>query len=133
MNTIIRFLAVFFVLFFVLFSCKKDEPISKADPIESEFCTHLGIEDFNSIQPIINQYLKGQNHQLAGEERLNQLNHWLMSKSCVDSSKVRCVSCIYTNPPQSELRLWYNANGAHTSKIIDILMADTLRMVGYHD
>jgi hypothetical protein len=47
--------------------------------------------------------------------------------------EIRCVSCILTNPPQSELSITFYVNGQQIVKVLDIIMDNPLRFRTYHD
>ncbi len=54
-------------------------------------------------------------------------------KNCVAKAEILCNFCIKTNPPQSELKVWFMVNGQQTVKTLDMIMDDPLRFITYHD
>jgi len=60
-------------------------------------------------------------------ERLNQCN-------CIVATKV-CYACIYTLPPQSEVKLVVTYNGEIITKIMDLLTGDEepMKYIRLHD
>jgi hypothetical protein len=113
---------------FSLFSCKKD----KADTTqEDRFCILVNENNFAATGPLINNFLATINNG-STDERLQKLSNWLENKCCVDTAIVLCNSCIETLPPQSELSIDFVSNGQKVTKIMDILMDDTLKFIEYH-
>lgn len=130
MKTIRLSLATILFLTFVLTDCNQDEiECSK----NNEFCAFISSEEYSNTGTLINNYLGGLETSLSDEEKLERLRNWLKCKSCVANVEILCNSCIRTNPPQSELKLWLIVNGQQKEKILDIIMDDPLRFSTYHD
>jgi hypothetical protein len=110
--------------------CKKDDENCSYD---TEFCAFISSEEYNETGTYIDKYLSGLKTNLSDEDKLQKLKDWLECKSCVIRAEILCVSCIETNPPQSELRVTFVVNGQQIVKILDIIMDDPLRFRTYHD
>jgi hypothetical protein len=120
------------ILFWVIAisSCKKDD-IKCTD--DKEFCDFIDKEEYNNIGSLIDKYLVGQRPDINEGEKLEQLLVWLNCKSCVSRSELLCNSCIYTNPPQSEIKVWFTVNGKEVIKVLDVTMDEPLRFSNFHD
>jgi hypothetical protein len=111
-------------------SCKKEDIKCSND---KEFCDFIDKEQYNETGSIIDTYLNGQKKNLNESEKLEQLRTWLNCKSCVTKTELLCNSCIYTNPPQSEIKVWFTVNGQEVVKVLDIIMDEPLRFRTFHD
>lgn len=109
---------------------KKDDVLCSRN---NEFCDFINSEEYNKTGALIDKYLSGLKINLSDEEKLEKLSVWLDCKSCVGNAEILCVSCIYTNPPQSELRVSFIVNGQQAVKILDIIMDNPLKFRTYHD
>jgi hypothetical protein len=123
------FLTVFF-LAFIQSACDKGD-VRCTD--EKEFCAFINSEEYDKTGELIDKYLSGLESNLSEEEQLDKLNDWLECKSCVESAEILCVSCIYTNPPQSEISVSFVVNGQQTVKTLDVIMDNPLRVREIHD
>ncbi len=115
-------------LFFT--GCKKDVAVCLD---ENAFCSYVNSEHFDSTRTVMNDFLKTINKNKNSDEKLEALNAWLACKSCVSKAEIFCNSCIKTNPPQSELRVHFLANGKDIELTLDVLMDEPLRFVRYHE
>lgn len=126
-----RLLFSAFLFFFIMQTgCKKDAMECSYD---TEFCAFVNSEEFNKTGTLIDIYLSSLKTKLSDEEKLVKLKLWLECKNCVEAVEIICVSCIETNPPQSELRVTFIVKRKQIVKILDILMDDPLRFRTYHD
>lgn len=123
-------LTVLFLTLAILTSCNKDEITCSNGEI---FCYYVNKEEFNKTGPTIDNFLKDLKKKLSDEEKLERLVDWLKCKSCVSNAEILCVSCIKTNPPQSEIKVWFIINGQIKTQILDIIMDDPLRFRTFHD
>ena len=117
-------------LIITISSCKKEDIKCSND---KEFCAFIDKEQYNETGSIIDTYLKGQKKNLNEGEKLEQLRTWLNCKSCVTRTELLCNSCIYTSPPQSEIKVWFTVNGQEVVKVLDIIMDEPLRFRTFHD
>src|SRR5690606_31795153 len=99
---------------------------------DREFCAFISAGEYDRPGPIINKYLSKQPTKISGGDQLAALADWLNCKSCISQVEILCNSCIYTNPPQSELKILFSTAGQNTEKILDILMSEPLKFVGFH-
>lgn len=120
----------FLVVTIVYTACKKEDMECSNDSV---FCAYISSEEYNKTGTLIDKYLSGLKTSLSDEEKLRKLKDWMECKSCVEIAEILCVSCIKTNPPQSELRVTFVVNGKQIVKILDIIMDDPLKSGTYHD
>lgn len=107
-----------------LISCQKEK--NEAD-INKEFCASVSAHDFDKTETLINNFLKTVNPGLPDSEKMDKVSAWFQNKSCVSDAKVLCVSCIDTNPAQSEIAITFNINGQPIDKVLDVIMANPMR------
>ncbi len=119
-----------FLLGILIFSCEEDK--NENCPDNEEFCFYIDMGDFNSVIPVINDFLETLEED-APHENLVYLQDWMECKSCVDDVEITCNSCIYTSPPQSELTIVFYSGETRVEKIMDVLMDSTLTVVAFHD
>jgi len=125
----ISFVALF-VIIAGLAGCSGNEGSCAND---EEFCALINAENFDGTGPVIDDYLEGLRSKLSDEEKLDRLVDWLECKSCVKRADIICNSCIYTNPPQSELKIVFVINEVQVERILDIQMRDPLLFSGFHN
>jgi hypothetical protein len=113
----------------VLFGSCSKESISTQD--DFKFCVLVHENNFDQTGPIINDFLDGLKKDKP-DENLEKLANWLESISCVNKVSILCNSCIYTDPPMSELKVDYHTNGLIVATILDIKMSEPLKFVRYH-
>jgi hypothetical protein len=111
-------------------NCNKD---TNACPEEETFCAYINAQSFDSTGTIINRFLEKLSQNAGDEEKMELLRNWLACFKCVDNVEILCVSCIKTNPPQSELKVDFIIENQTIELIIDILMDETLKFVRFHD
>ena len=126
-----RYIIIFFgfLIFSTIFiSCKKDN-ITIFD------CTILQ-EGLKSDNPDL---VKKEINKICGtlsasttKENLQKLTTIISSK-CKMEAIILCSECIYTDPPQSEIKISYSISGIQSSKTIDILSTKPLQFAGMHD
>ncbi len=126
MKKIILICSAIILLTSTLSSCKEH-----AD--DTEFCTFIEKAEYNNTASIIDKYLSGQKKNLSDNEKLEQLRDWLKYKSCVSDAEILCISCIQTDPPQSELKVLFTVDGQHVEKVLDIIMDNPLKFRTFHD
>lgn len=88
--------------------------------------------DFDAVGVVINEYLQTLEKDKL-DANLELLKEWLSCKSCVDDVQILCNSCIFTLPPQSELKIIFISNNIKMEKTMDILMDSPLSFVGFHE
>lgn len=123
-------IAILFSTIITFSNCNKDDVKCSLD---HDFCASIDIEKYNESGTAINKFLRTQKNSLSDEKKLEQLKDWLACKSCVIDAKILCVSCIRTNPPQSEIKVAFNINGQKKEMILDILMDTELKFRNFHE
>jgi hypothetical protein len=116
----------FAVFALLLPACDKESPCLQ----EEAFCSLVNAQDFDGTGPVINEFLKTFNAN--DPQALDELVEWLECKRCVRSAIIVCNSCIYTLPPQSQIEVTFIQDSDSTILIMDIVMDNPLRFVGYH-
>lgn len=123
-----RQIALCFLIIMMFSGCKK-ENISG----NGEFCSAISIQDHDKTLSVINKYLATQNKNLSDEQKIDKLKKWLAAKSCILEVNIFCISCIYTLPAQSELRIRFMIDGRSAEQTLDISMSNPLKAVGFHE
>lgn len=119
------------ILFSILLTGCKKETAKGSD--DTEFCALVSAEEFNKTSIAINKYLTGFNNNYSETKKIELFIDWIKAKSCVTNVKTLCVSCIDTNPSQSEIRVTFLVNGKSIEKTLDIIMDKPLRFGNFHD
>ncbi|MEO9021959.1 MAG: hypothetical protein ABI290_07485 [Ginsengibacter sp.] len=130
MKTTKLIFSTIFLFVIVLTGCKK-EIVEGSNDIE--FCGFVSAEEYNKSSTAIDKYLTGLDNNLSETKKLGLFRDWLKAKSCVTNAEILCVSCIDTNPPQSEIRVTFLVNGKSIEKTLDIIMDKPLRFGNFHD
>lgn len=130
MKKMVSVFTVMILLSVGLTSCKKED-VKCVD--DAEFCSLVGQSELDKTIPIIDKYLATQNKSLSDDEKLEQLRDWLKCKSCISDTEILCNSCIYTYPPQSELKVSFIINEQRVEKSLDIIMGNPLKVRTYHE
>jgi hypothetical protein len=125
----INLTGILLLLLLVCFECDKER---NQEANKEEFCLYLHSENRNKTLPVINDYLKGLKSSWSEEQKIQALTEWLKSCPCVLNASISCVSCIYTDPPQSEINISFQENGKTEDFILDISMSNPLKAVAYH-
>lgn len=120
----------FITVLLLLANCKKESTFC---PESDTFCAFVNQQLYDSTGTIINQFLESLAQNIGDEKKLEQLVNWLSCMNCVESVEILCVSCIKTCPPQSELKVIFIAGNLNVELVLDILMAEKLRFVRYHE
>ena len=113
-------------------------PESPDNTIEVTFCDLLTSQNEAGIGDIINIYFDSLNYTAFDEtlegqqENIQNFETWFKSHDCVDSTKIICVSCVETNPLQSEIYFRVKTSLVTYEKTMDILMSSPLRFNGFH-
>lgn len=118
------------ILLLLLGLCGCDKEKSK-DATKEDFCLYLNSENIDKTIPIINDYLSSLKSNLNDEQKLKALTEWLKSCPCIIDATILCVSCIYTDPAQSEISILLKENGMTGVFILDILMSNPLTAIRY--
>lgn len=69
--------------------------------------------------------------QETRQKHLDILASWLSNQRCISSTEVICNSCVYTEPPISEILVVSNGP-AKDSLILDVRMSTPLAISGVH-
>ena len=112
----------------VLISCKKE-------PVNSFNCSNLkvGIKSGKTdlVKNEINKICVNLSEPIV-KEKVKKLVEIISSK-CNMSASVLCTECIYTAPPQSEIKISFTIAGTEYSKVIDIISRDPIGFAGMHE
>jgi hypothetical protein len=111
-------------------ACQKD---SDNETARCEFCNLVNNQSFEATSPIIDEFLATLDPAITEEEKIESLRAWMKRFDCVEDAATLCVSCIKTNPPQSELQINFLSNGMEVILILDILMDEPLKFVRFHE
>ena len=125
MNTIKLTVVMFFLLLLTV-GCNKE--VNK-----DEFCSYVNVKNIDKTIPFINEFLSELSDNLDDEQKLLAFETWLKSYPCIIDATTLCVSCVYTNPAQSEILISFEENGIIKEFALDISMSDPLRAVGYRE
>jgi len=105
---------------------KKEEQVTDSE----ELCLYLNSGNIDKTLPIINEFLASLPNSSSfseDEQNLQNLARWLKSNSCVIDATVLCVSCIYTDPAQSEVSFSFQEGEIVKVVTLDISMSKPLR------
>jgi hypothetical protein len=87
----------------------------------------------SELAPVLNAFLETIDDSLSDEQKIEQVVNWINSTNCGINAEILCVSCIYTNPPQSEITIHFlTTNGGSQSVVMDIVMSNPMRYGGLH-
>lgn len=109
----------------LLFSaCEKDEiPV-----FTGSLCNNLTTENPISAKSSIDNFLQslpGKN----SDKDLESLAQWLLRQECVKQIDILCNSCIFSLPPQSELRLTIGEPNQVFELHLAILMSEPMEVM----
>ena len=124
---IISFFSIAMILF--VWSCKSNSKPEEEEENKEKICSFVNVEDIDKTIPFIDEFLAGLSNDLDDEQKLQALAVWLKSQPCIDDVLVLCQSCAETNPPTSEILVWFETQ----KLVLDILMDNPLKATGYHD
>ncbi|MCB9226346.1 MAG: hypothetical protein H6578_04170 [Chitinophagales bacterium] len=117
------------IISILICACNKKESICTND----DFCTFINTQNFEDSRSVVNHFLAGIDDKLPKQEKINLLIEWLNCKNCILNTELICVSCIRTNPPQSELNITIIENGTEKEYTMDIIMGSPLVLSRYHE
>ena len=89
-------------------------------------------EDLNKAGPAIDAFLAGLDQTMDDAQKMDALTTWLQSHACIDDAYIACVSCIETNPTQSEIVVSFTESGVKKQLTLDILMSNPPRFSATH-
>ncbi len=127
-NYMKNLILIIIILNSFLFSCNEN----KIDCSDEEFCSFVSNNEYDKTGNLIDTFcatLVTENE----EDNIEKLKEWLECKSCIKNVKIECNSCIFTNPPQSELSVVFRLNGDFVTKTLDILMSKPMKFRAYHE
>jgi hypothetical protein len=127
-GTVVMLCMVLMGLFFAV-GCKKDDG-KKDTKSQEELCLYLNSENIDKTLPIINEFLAdlpNSNSFSEDEQNLQALAEWLKSSPCVIDATVLCVSCILTDPAQSEVSFSFQEGEITKIVTLDISMSKPLK------
>ncbi|MDR0830923.1 MAG: hypothetical protein LBN95_12570 [Prevotellaceae bacterium] len=104
-----------------------------------DFCDILNGQSIAQASFLINQFFQQQalttrpaNELFTDEQKIEEFVAWLNGFDCITNAETVCVSCVYTNPPKSEISITYTHFGQTSTYIVDILMTDIPQFAGVH-
>lgn len=135
-NLMRSWLFIYTVTISLLLSCSKEkEPIC-----HEEICEYIYNENDSLIQKEIARLTldllpkPSDNDKWGQSENLDILVERLNKYNCIVATKV-CYACIYTMPPQSEVKLVVTYNREIITRIMDLLTGDeeSMKYLRLHD
>jgi hypothetical protein len=127
----LQLMALMLIPFILITSACQKENDNEAD--QCEFCNLVNNQSFEATSVIIDEFLAALDQANSDEQKIESLRAWLSSFDCVDDASTLCVSCIKTNPPQSELMISFYSGNQQITLILDVLMDEPLRFVRFHE
>lgn len=116
----------------VLLGCGENEiECPNKNPVA--FCESIADADHKARTTLINSYLKSLPKELSPEEQLERFRDWLTCASCVTRAEILCTSCTKTNPPESEVGIWFTTGEQDGELTVDILMTNPIQLIRYND
>ncbi|MBL7789703.1 MAG: hypothetical protein JNL75_07765 [Chitinophagales bacterium] len=105
-----------------LIACGKEEDNCS---YSSEFCNSIEYADYATASTYMNNFLVTLDANLSDEAKINLLENWLKCKPCVRLIENPCISCMFSNPPQSYIEINVLVKGQIVKNTIYILMSKT--------
>lgn len=103
----------------LMFACdNEDIPCS----YNAQFCSAVSVGDMQEAGKYINDFLSRLPEENNDPEIIELLENWLNCKVCVESVEVFCVSCMYSNPPQSSVKFSLRSHTENPHWRLDIVM-----------
>jgi hypothetical protein len=118
-------------IFLLSWGCSNE--IGNEEIVDEKFCPFVNVENIDKTGPSIDEFLTGLNNDLTVEQQLQELTAWLKFHACITDATILCNSCIYTNPPMSEIAVSFIENGITKTIVLDIKMTNPLKFSGYHE
>jgi len=105
-------------------TCSKDE-ISRSD--DKAMCEHVQSNNFDEVISVMNNHL--QRFRKNDDKALEKFASWLNSSSCVKEAKIICDSCMYSLPPQSDIKVVFMFNSHEIVVNLYVLMDEKLKVL----
>jgi hypothetical protein len=87
----------------------------------------------SELASVVNPFLENIDASLSDEQKIEQVVNWINSTNCGIAAEILCVSCIETNPEQSEITIHFiTAGSGSQSVVMDIVMSNPMRYGGLH-
>ena len=109
-------------------ACKKDR-ISRSD--DKAVCEHVENQNFDETKTVMNNHL--QKFKKNDDKALEKFETWLNSISCVNEAKILCNSCMYSNPPQSSMQVFFDSQNEQVEMIMHVLMDERLKVLTIYE
>jgi hypothetical protein len=107
------------LLLLLMFAChNEDIPCS----YNAQFCSAVSVGDIQVAGKYINDFLSRLPEERSDPEIIQLLENWLNCKVCVESAEVFCVSCMYSNPPQSRVNISLRSHPENLHWRLNIVM-----------
>lgn len=126
----IKLLLLIILISGTFINCNKSE-INCSD--DFDFCASINADNYDKATDICDKFVTLFDKNLTDNEKLDKIQAWLKCKSCISNAEILCNSCIRTNPPQSEIKIWYENNKEDKIIILDVRMSEPLKIMRLHD
>ncbi|MEZ4950517.1 MAG: hypothetical protein R2879_08275 [Saprospiraceae bacterium] len=112
---------------FAIFSCEKNE----IDLPATKICSAIQQDSFPLLKSELNNYLQN-NIQGNSEDDLEKLARFISDQTCISRVETVCYVCIFTLPPQSELKVFYDYGNLQKEFILDVIMTEPMEVHNMH-
>lgn len=89
----------------------------------TEFCNFIDSKDYTGAANMMNIFLTSVDSNQSEKAKIESLENWLKCKSCITNIDGSCVSCLWSNPPQSYIEIKVSENGQIVKKKVYVLMS----------
>jgi hypothetical protein len=118
----IYFLAICFSFFI---SCKK----STFSTLEkNKICDAINANNLTAAEVELNTVISKINTSQSDQLQMEEVKKILSTIDCLSNVEIICVSCIYTLPAQSEIKMNVMINGQSQEIIADVVMKNPLAL-----
>lgn len=119
------------MIFSLLQACQKDS----TDGHDCQMCHYSQLTSEGCFVASLNRHvihfdLRPRSKETS-QKHLEILASWLSNQRCISSAELLCNSCVYTEPPISEI-LVISKGPEHDSLIVDVRMSSPLAISGVH-
>ena len=125
-----RFLVIIVLFALLLAGCKKQGSDFKCQELKEAIVT----DNVEAVKTKLTGFINKLTSNTYSKQNLEILVASL-SRDCSISAELLCFDCIYTLPPQSEIRVIFNSSGSVISKTIDLSYSpdNKIKVVNMHD
>ena len=97
---------------------------------DASFCSCVSAGEIDKTIPIVNEFLSALPETLSGEQKLQALEEWLNTHSCISDAFIEHYSAIKTNPPTSEIHISFYKGQSYT---MDVLWTNPMTVTRFHN